>query len=80
MAAVGWEWPRPENVNAMAKAAIDEGKIGVYEDKLNKIKNKVKGTMVEFKGVKTCGLIKDDPRGGSRSTPNPWVSWPTSSP
>jgi sulfoacetaldehyde dehydrogenase len=62
--AVGWEWSQPENVHAMAKAAIDQGKIGVYEDKLSKIKNKVKGTLVEFKGVKTCGLIKDDPGRG----------------
>ena len=49
-AAVGWEWQKDENVKAMAKSAVDEGKIGVYEDKINKIRSKVRGSINEFKG------------------------------
>jgi hypothetical protein len=41
-AAVGWEWQKDENVKAMAKSAVDEGLIGVYEDKINKIRGKVR--------------------------------------
>lgn len=63
-AAVGWEWQKPENLHAMAKLAVDEGKIGVYEDKVSKIKNKVRGTMWDFRGVKTCGLVREDKKRG----------------
>ena len=63
-AAVGWEWQKDENVKAMAKSAVDEGLIGVYEDKINKIRSKVRGTINEFKGVKTCGLVREDKKRG----------------
>ncbi len=64
VAAVGWEWQKEENVKAVAKLAVDEGEIGVYEDKLSKISNKVRGTMWDFKGVKTCGLVREDKKRG----------------
>lgn len=63
-AAVGWEWQKDENVKAMAKAAVEEGLIGVYEDKINKIRSKVRGTIHDFKGVKTCGLVREDKKRG----------------
>ncbi len=64
VAAVGWEWQRPENVRAVAKLAVEEGKMGVYEDKLSKITNKTRGTMWDFRGVKTCGLVEEDKKRG----------------
>jgi len=64
VAAVGWEWRKEENVKAVAKAAVEEGKLGVYEDKLSKITNKVRGTMWDFQGVKTCGLVEEDKQRG----------------
>jgi len=65
-AAVAWEWQKDENVKAVAKLAVDEGKIGVYEDKLSKIGSKCRGTMWEFRGVKTCGLVKEDKKRGMK--------------
>jgi len=64
VAAVGWEWQRNETARALAKLAVEEGKIGVYEDKVSKVTNKVRGTMWDFRGVKTCGLIKEDKKKG----------------
>ncbi len=63
-AAVAWEWQKDENVKAVAKLAVDEGKIGVYEDKISKIRSKVRGSMSDFKGVKTCGLVREDKKRG----------------
>src|SRR4030042_1954114 len=59
-AAVAWEWQKDENVKAVAKLAVDEGKMCVYEDKINKIRSKVRGSMSDFRGVKTCGLVRED--------------------
>ncbi len=64
VAAVGWEWQKSENAKALAKLAVEEGKIGVYEDKVSKVTNKVRGTMWDFRGVKTCGLVKEDKKKG----------------
>ncbi len=64
VAAVGWEWQKPETAKALAKLAVEEGKMGVYEDKVSKITNKVRGTMWDFRGVKTCSLIKEDKKKG----------------
>lgn len=64
VAAVAWEWQKEANVKAMAKLAVDEGKIGVYEDKISKITNKVRGTLWDFRGVKTCGLVREDRKRG----------------
>jgi len=63
-AAVAWEWQKEESLKMMANLAVDEGKIGVYEDKINKIKSKTRGTMWDFRGVKTCGLVKEDKKRG----------------
>ena len=64
VAAVGWEWQKDENIQAVAKLAVEEGKIGVYEDKLSKIRGKTRGTIWDFRGVKTCGLIEEDKKRG----------------
>ena len=64
VAAVGWEWQKSETAKALAKLAVEEGKIGVYEDKVSKITNKVRGTMLDFRGVKTCGLVREDKKKG----------------
>ena len=37
VAAVGWAWQKEENAMAMAKLAVEESNIGVYEDKVAKI-------------------------------------------
>jgi len=62
--SVGWEFMKEENRKAMAKLAVDESGIGVYEDKLHKIKNKTLGTLRDQIGVKTCGVVEEIPEKG----------------
>jgi sulfoacetaldehyde dehydrogenase len=62
--AVGWEWQKPETAKALAKLAVEESGIGVYEDKVAKIQNKTRGMMRDLKGQKTCGLVREDKEKG----------------
>lgn len=66
VAAVGWEWQKPEVAEVLARQAVDESGIGVYEDKVAKIQSKTKGTLWDMKGVKTCGLVEEDKERGLR--------------
>lgn len=60
VAAVGWEWQKNETAKALAKLAIDESGIGVYEDKVAKIQSKTRGSLWDMRNAKTCGLVKED--------------------
>ena len=64
VAAVGWEWQKEETARALARLAVDESGIGVYEDKVAKIQSKTRGTMRDLIGVKTCGLVREDKEKG----------------
>ena len=66
VAAAGWEWQKPETAQALARLAVDESNIGVYEDKVHKIGNKIRGTLRDQRGVQTCGLVKEDKEKGLR--------------
>jgi len=66
VAAVGWEWQKVETAKALARLAVDESGIGVYEDKVGKIQSKTRGTLWDMKGVQTCGLVKEDKEKGLR--------------
>ncbi len=66
VAAVAWEWQKEETAKALARLAIDESGIGVYEDKVAKIQSKTRGTLWDMKGVKTCGLVEEDKEKGLR--------------
>jgi sulfoacetaldehyde dehydrogenase len=66
VAAVGWEWQKPEVAQELARLAVDESGIGVYEDKVAKIQSKTKGTLWDMKGVITCGLVEEDKERGLR--------------
>ena len=66
VAAVGWEFQRPETATALARLAIDESGIGRFEDKEHKISAKTRGTMRDLVGQKTCGLIREDKELGLR--------------
>jgi sulfoacetaldehyde dehydrogenase len=62
--AVGWAVYNDENIQKLARAAVDETGMGVYEDKVAKHKNKVLGVLKDIRGVKTVGLMeKDEARG-----------------
>ena len=64
VAAVGWAWQKEENAIAMAKLAIEESSIGVYEDKVAKIQSKTRGSLWQMRDVKTCGLVRVDKEKG----------------
>ena len=58
--AVGWSWQKEENAMAMAKLAVEESNIGVYEDKVAKIQSKTRGSLWQIRDIKTCGLVRED--------------------
>jgi len=58
--AVGWAVYNDENIKILARAAVDETGMGVYEDKLTKHKNKVLGVLRDIKTAKSVGLIDYD--------------------
>ncbi|HDZ22877.1 hypothetical protein LCGC14_0018960 [marine sediment metagenome] len=66
VAAVGWEWQKPETAVALARLAVDESGIGRYEDKVHKVQAKTRGTMRDLIGQKTCGLVREEPDKGLR--------------
>jgi len=66
VAAVGWEWQKVENAEALARMAVDESGIGRYEDKVHKVTAKTRGTMRDLVGQKTCGLVREEPEKGLR--------------
>ncbi len=62
--AVGWAVYNDENIRVMARAAVDETGMGVYEDKLTKHKNKVLGVLRDIRTARSVGLIeRDEARG-----------------
>ncbi len=58
--AVGWEVYCDENIQKLARLAVDETGMGVYEDKLTKHKGKVLGVLKDIKGAKSVGIIERD--------------------
>ena len=58
--AVAWQVYKDENIQQLARLAVDETGMGVYEDKLTKHKNKVLGVLNDVLKVKTVGLIERD--------------------
>jgi sulfoacetaldehyde dehydrogenase len=69
--AVGWEWQKDETARALARLAVDESGIGVYEDKVAKVKSKTRGSLWDFRGVKTCGVVKEDKKKGLKILAKP---------
>ena len=64
VAAVGWEAYQREHAEAAARLAIEETKMGVYEHKLAKHQKKTLGTLRDLDGVKTTGIIDENPAKG----------------
>ncbi|TFG63303.1 MAG: aldehyde dehydrogenase family protein [Spirochaetales bacterium] len=64
VAAAGWEVIKEENAVACAKLAAEETGMGIYENKLLKHKKKSLGTLRDLEGLKTVGLIEDNPKTG----------------
>ena len=64
VAAVGWETYKPENAQMIARLAVDETGMGVYEHKFIKHQKKTIGVLRDMQGVKTVGVIENDAEKG----------------
>lgn len=53
-----------DNAEKLAKEAVEETKMGVYEDKVSKNRNKSKGIWYDLKGKKSMGMLSIDERTG----------------
>ncbi len=69
--AVGWELSKPETAEKLARLAVDESGIGVFEDKFLKVQNKTRGTLRDQLGAKTCDLVEEDKAKGIRKFAKP---------
>ena len=69
--AVGWEWQKEPVREELARLAVDESGIGVFEDKKAKIRSKTLGTLWDQRGAKTCGLVEEDRDRGIRKYAKP---------
>lgn len=48
----------------LARLAVDEGGFGDYESKVTKIRLRLTGTLRDMKGVRTVGVVEEDPARG----------------
>lgn len=72
VAVVGWEFQKDEVARDLARSAVEEsGGLGVYEDKVAKVKTKTRGTLWDFRAVKTCGLVEEDLEKGLKKFAKP---------
>ena len=62
--AVGWEAYKRETAETVARLAVDETGLGVYEDKVLKHQKKTIGVLRDLQGVKTVGVIERVPEKG----------------
>jgi len=61
--AVAWEVYKDENIKLLAKLAVEESGMGVYEDKIKKHKGKIMGVICDVMDPKavSVGVIERDP-------------------
>jgi sulfoacetaldehyde dehydrogenase len=64
VAAVGWEAYKEENVQQCAQLAVEETGMGVVGNKFLKHRKKILGTLRDLQGVKTTGILEEDPARG----------------
>src|ERR1700758_2022011 len=60
--SVGWQVYKSRE--ALAKLAVEEGRIGNVPDKITKIALRVLGTLADMASIKTCGIVEEDPARG----------------
>ncbi|TDA66375.1 MAG: aldehyde dehydrogenase family protein [Chloroflexi bacterium] len=64
VAAVGWQLYQRPHAEACAESAVRETGMGVYADKVLKHQKKTLGTLRDLHGLKTTGVIEEDPARG----------------
>lgn len=62
--AVAWAVVRKDRAEALARLAVDEGGFGNYADKVTKIDKRVTGVLADMRGVRTVGVVAEDPAAG----------------
>jgi sulfoacetaldehyde dehydrogenase len=62
--SVGWESYKLETAQKVARMAVDETGLGIYEDKVFKHQKKTLGVLRDLQGVKTVGVIERIPEKG----------------
>lgn len=62
--AVGWAIVRKDHAEALARLAVDEGGFGTFDDKLFKIHRRVTGLIADMRGLRTVGVVEEEPRRG----------------
>lgn len=62
--AVAWAVVRKDRAEALARAAVDEGGFGTYDDKVIKIRKRVMGVLADMRGTPTVGVVEEDPQRG----------------
>lgn len=62
--AVGYESYKRETAEEVARLAVDETGLGIYEDKVAKHQKKTLGVLRDLRGVKTVGVIEEIPEKG----------------
>ena len=64
VAAAAWETYKPEMAEQIARLAVEETGMGLYEHKLLKHQKKTLGTLRDMQDVKTVGVIEEIPEKG----------------
>lgn len=62
--AAAWEAIKPESAKQCAELAAKETKMGVYDDKYAKHRNKVLGALRDMEGAQTTGIVEEDKEKG----------------
>ena len=62
--AVAWSVVRKDRAEALAQLAVDEGGFGNYADKITKIGKRVTGVLADMRGLRTVGVVEEDPARG----------------
>ena len=62
--AVGWENYKSENAQEIARLAVEETGMGLYDHKVLKHQNKTFGVLRDLQGIKTVGVIETNEQKG----------------
>jgi sulfoacetaldehyde dehydrogenase len=62
--SVAWEMIQPDHAKECTELAAKETKMGVFEAKYAKHRNKVLGALRDMEGEKSCGIVEEDKEKG----------------
>lgn len=62
--SVAWEMIQPDHAKECTELAVKETKMGIFEAKYAKHRNKVLGALRDMEGEKSCGIVEEDKEKG----------------